>query len=135
MAIDEVNLNFGKLGKSMKNYALGSITIYVVSIIVGVFSGIAMVGITMTSNTEQALYNLIGTLKFVVIFSGVINVIIYFLYWNFIKEISNISKNNNQHSEIFHKISLFLLFGLLTQIIVETIAVYISYQSLSEFQQ
>ena len=134
MAIDEVNLNFGKLGKSMKNYALGTIIIYIVSIVVGIFSGIAMVGITMTSDPEQTIYNMIETFKFIIVFSGAITVIIYFLYWKYIKEISNISKNNNQYSETFHKMSLFFIIGLITQIIIDIIAIIISYQNLTELQ-
>ena len=134
MAIDKVNLNFQKLGKSMKNYAMGNIIIYIVTIIVALFSGFSMAAITMGSNPAQALNQIIETFKFIALFSGAISIIIYFLYGNFLKEISNISKNNNQYSEIFHKIFLFLLIGLISQIIIDIISIIISYQNLTELQ-
>ena len=134
MAIDELSFNFQKLGKSMKMYALGIIIIQVISFIIGILLAFALINLTPTNNPEQALYDFIETSKNIVLFSGVLAVIIYVFFGNFIKEIFNLSKYNNEYSEILNKTFMILLISLITQIIVEIIAFIISYQTLTRVQ-
>ncbi|QEE14390.2 zinc ribbon domain-containing protein [Promethearchaeum syntrophicum] len=134
MAIDESNYNFQKLGKSMKMYAFGIIIVQLISFMMGIYLAMVLLSLATTTNPEQALYDFIETSKNIVLYTGVLSIIIYTFFGNFIKEIFNLSKIYNENSEILNKTFLILLIGLLTQIIVDIVASIISYQALSRVQ-
>ena len=134
MANNNLSLNFQKLGKSMKIYAWGIILLQVLSFILGLILGLSLVNMTITNNPEQSIYNFIESSKNIVIYSGVLVIIIYISFGNFIKEIFNLKKNNNEFSDILNKTFLILLIGLICQIIVDIISLIISYRTLIELQ-